>query len=362
MATVADLSVITPVYNGARYLRECVESVLAQEVPVEHVFADGGSTDGTIGILEEYASRHPGRVIVASAPDRGACDGWNKGIALARGDILGWLGADDVMTPGAARIVAEFLEANREAAFVYGEADIIDEQGAVVGRYATSDFEARRAIEEGNGIPAMAAWFRRALYDEVGPFDASIHLCDCDWFLRAGLRHRLHRIPETLAQFRMHGVNVTGRLQRTVYPREDFLISRRHGGGFLTPIALRFYRSLARRVPVVGGLLERREAAERIRATESARIFRTVAVFGAALSGQRCARMLRERGVEIACFLDNAPPPGRRFLERPAMRPEEWAGEERAVDAVYVASAGRHAEMRASLKKAGWKGPVVDFR
>ncbi len=356
------LSVVTPVFNGARYLEECLESVLAQDTPVEHVLADGGSTDGTLTILEDYAARFPGRVVYASGPDRGACDAWNKGIAMASGNILGWLGADDRMAPGAASAVAEFFEHHPSAAFAYGETEIIDAEGAVIGRYATGDFDRERAVTSGNGIPAMATWFRRELYDTVGPFDDTINLCDCDYWIRAGSRFRLHRLPETLASFRLHGVNVTDRLQKTVYPAEDFRISRRYGGGWLTPIAFRYYRSLLRGMPGIGTLMRIREAAAMERAAGAARLFRRVAVFGAALTGQKCSRMLEERGVAIVVYLDNAPPPGRRFLGRPVVRPSEWAGDERRVDAVYVASAGRHAEMRGALKAIGWSGPVIDFR
>lgn len=357
-----NLSVVTPVLNGQRYLRECLDSVLTQEIPVEHVLVDGGSTDGTLVILEEYAARYPGRVVFSSGPDRGACDAWNKGIAMARGEILGWLGADDRMAPGAARTVAAFFEQNPRAEFVYGETEIIDADGQVIGRYATADFDRTRAVTSGNGIPAMATWFRRNLYDAVGAFDVTINLCDCDYWIRAGGKFHLFRLPEVLASFRLHGVNVTDRLQKTVYPEEDFLISRRHGGGWFTPIAFRYYRSRLREMPGIGTLMKRREAQARERAAGSARFFRRVAVFGAALTGQKCARMLDARGVEVMVFLDNFPPPGRRFLDRPVVRPQEWAGDDRRVDAVYIASAGRHAEMRSALRGIGWSGPVIDFR
>lgn len=357
---VPALSVITPVFNGARFLRECLESVLAQDEPVEHVLVDGGSTDGTLEMLAEYAARYPEHVRYVTGRDRGACDAWNKGWVLARGEVLGWLGADDRMAPGAARVVADAFR-KPDTLFVYGETNIIDEKSDVIGRYATADFHLIDAVSSGNGIPAMAAWYRRSLVDAVGALDATINLCDCDFFIRAGRLYRLERIPDTLADFRLHGDNITDRLQRSVYPREDFLISRRHGGGLWTPIARRYYRSVVRQLPLVGGWLHGLSTRQRTNAATRARLFRRVAIFGAALSGQKCFKELTERGVEVTCFIDNNPPPGRCFCQGAVVTPAEWVGEERAVDAVYVASAGRHAEMRRSLSNAGWTGPTVNW-
>src|SRR5579872_4760939 len=86
------ISIVTPVLNGARFLREAIESVLTQTAEFEYIVVDGGSTDGSRQIAEEYA----GRLTIFSGPDRGQADAINRGVASTRGDIIGILNADDL--------------------------------------------------------------------------------------------------------------------------------------------------------------------------------------------------------------------------------------------------------------------------
>lgn len=95
------VSMITPVLNADKYLESCINSVLNQNYNnIEHVFVDAGSKDMTLDILRKYRQDYPKRIRFASGKDKGACDAWNKGWEIAAGDILGWLGADDVLEEG----------------------------------------------------------------------------------------------------------------------------------------------------------------------------------------------------------------------------------------------------------------------
>jgi glycosyltransferase involved in cell wall biosynthesis len=87
------VTVVTVVKNGAATIADCVESVLEQNYPVEYIVVDGGSTDGTIDIVNQYSSQIS---TIVSEPDKSIYDGMNKGVALATGSILGMLNADDV--------------------------------------------------------------------------------------------------------------------------------------------------------------------------------------------------------------------------------------------------------------------------
>ena len=92
------VSIVTPSFNGAEFLEETIRSVLAQDYPrIEYLVMDGGSTDGTLKILERYR----GRLQFVSEPDGGAADAINRGFRKAKGEILAWLGADDLYLPGA---------------------------------------------------------------------------------------------------------------------------------------------------------------------------------------------------------------------------------------------------------------------
>src|SRR6516164_880741 len=104
------LSIITPVYNGEKFISECIECVAAQNcAEVEHIIVDGGSNDRTVDILRDKAGvmRHLRWI---SEPDQGQSDALNKGISMAKAEYIGILNADDFYEPGALPYVAEIIK------------------------------------------------------------------------------------------------------------------------------------------------------------------------------------------------------------------------------------------------------------
>ncbi len=127
------VSIITPSYNQGRFLLETIQSVLSQDYPnLEYIIVDGGSTDGSLEIIQHYASQLTWWV---SEPDQGQTDAINKGFAHAKGEILAWINSDDTYLPGAVSEAVTFLIAHPEAALVYADANLIDEQGSILGRF-----------------------------------------------------------------------------------------------------------------------------------------------------------------------------------------------------------------------------------
>src|SRR3954452_367173 len=102
MAAVPKVSVIVPIFNQAPYIRETVDSVLAQDHEnLELILSDDGSTDGTGEILREYAAHDPERVrVVSSERNTGIAGAFNRALDAHTGDYIAWLGGDDVMLPG----------------------------------------------------------------------------------------------------------------------------------------------------------------------------------------------------------------------------------------------------------------------
>ena len=144
------VSIITVVYNGARFVEETLTSVLAQQdVTLDYHVIDGGSTDGTVEIIRRYADRLAGWV---SEPDQGIADAFNKGIARARGDYLMFLNADDALAHP--RALAELLEHAAGAGWpdvVYGDFDLYDpDTGARMHRIST-EYARGRLIS--GGVP-----------------------------------------------------------------------------------------------------------------------------------------------------------------------------------------------------------------
>ena len=100
------VSIITPSFNQAAFLEQTMRSVLEQDYRnIEYIVIDGGSTDGSLAILDRYGSR----LSYTSAPDSGTADAINRGFGRARGEIVAWMSADDTYLPGAVSAAVEVL-------------------------------------------------------------------------------------------------------------------------------------------------------------------------------------------------------------------------------------------------------------
>ncbi len=232
------VSVVTPSYNQARFLEETIRSVLVQDYPdIEYIIIDGGSTDGSVEIIRRYQDRLAAWV---SEPDRGQTDAINKGFALAHGEILAWLNSDDTYEPGAVAEAVAFLKSHPEVGLVYGDANFINENGQVIGRFPaaqTSYTKLRRGYVH---IPQQSAFFRAALWREVGPLDVSFYFAmDYDLWVRLAAKAPLVYVPRLWANFRLHGNAKTILSDDRCWP-EMIRVHRRDGGSYFSVIYLKY--------------------------------------------------------------------------------------------------------------------------
>lgn len=236
------VSIITAVLNGAKYLEPCIESVLSQSYPnIEHVFIDGGSTDGTVEILSDYSTRYPDRVRFISESDNGPSDAVNKGIMMSKGEILGFLGADDTYEPGAIQAIVDFFRANPDAYLVYGNENRIDANGKVIAISHAKDFNLKKAINGTVGGPGASTFYRREIFEKLGLFDALV--ADLDFVIKAGKISRIHRIDKVICNARIHeGSLTTGSWERRKRQfRDHCVVSRRHGGSIFSGYCRIYY-------------------------------------------------------------------------------------------------------------------------
>lgn len=148
------ISIIIATFNAAATLAACFESVLVQDGNYELIVIDGGSTDGTIQLIEQYGSSIS---FWRSEPDRGIYDAMNKGIRQAHGKWVYFLGADDRIAPGVFSELEQILVAS-EATIIYGKVQY------ETGRRVHSEFGLKTLLQ--NTVHHQAAFYNRQLFRE----------------------------------------------------------------------------------------------------------------------------------------------------------------------------------------------------
>jgi len=246
--TAVTVSIVTPSFNQAGYLDETMRSVTSQEGDffIDYLVMDGGSTDGSVDVIR----RHEERIAKGgggggcrgvslrwvSEKDRGQTHAINKGLALARGEVLSYLNSDDLFLPGAFAAVARHFADHPGDDFVYGDGDVVDERGARVWEWLSRpyDYSVLRSYHPlwndfTNYIMQQATFWRRRVHDAVGTFDETLHYSmDLEFWLRAGAAGlSLRHVPVKLGQFRM--IAGTKSLSApTVFWLDNMEIFRRH--------------------------------------------------------------------------------------------------------------------------------------
>jgi glycosyltransferase involved in cell wall biosynthesis len=205
------ISIITPCLNRADFIAEAIESVVDQHYPnFEHIVMDSGSTDGTLDILRSYP-----HLRVVSEPDRGMYDGINKGLRLARGEIIGLLNSDDLYAEGCFDAVANAFNQTPQAQAVVGGVTTFTEgpDGPVTIETVPTIEPEEFWVRLTRGHPVTNAWFfRPAVFECVGHFDDR-HLYSSDryFLIRAALDGAVRPISihKTLYHYRQHGGSAT---------------------------------------------------------------------------------------------------------------------------------------------------------
>jgi glycosyltransferase involved in cell wall biosynthesis len=201
------VTVVTPTLNAVKHLRQCIESAHSNEAPgveVEHVIVDGGSTDGTVEMAESYSLR------IMQGKDKGIFDAINKGSFNSSGELLGFLGADDIMLEGGLQaVVRAYMQSSKR--WVVGGIRWIDENGNSLGGLAAPPtFLVPRihACLDWNPIMHMATYFSREFYTELGGFNPNFKDSgDFEMFARALSKAPYARVSREIACFRRTGTN-----------------------------------------------------------------------------------------------------------------------------------------------------------
>jgi glycosyltransferase involved in cell wall biosynthesis len=211
-------SIITPNYNGASFLEKTINSVLTQKqqgIELEYIVVDGGSTDNSHAIIDTYKSSID-RLIIEK--DSGPANAINKGLAVATGDIIAWLNADDFYFPGALQRVKNRFECRPDASFCFGKCIIVNEHDEEIRKGITLfkewffPFSCRFVFQCINYVSQPAVFFRRtALSGDVRLREDMVAAWDYEFFLR--LWHQGDGAlvgGDPLSAFRWHESSISG--------------------------------------------------------------------------------------------------------------------------------------------------------
>jgi glycosyltransferase involved in cell wall biosynthesis len=196
------VSIVTPSYNQAEYLEAALRSVEGQDYPhIEHLVVDGGSSDGSVEIIQRHAAHLAWWV---SERDSGQAEAINKGMRGAQGEIVAWLNSDDLYLPGAISSAVKALQADPGLGLVYGEALSIDQHGRPFNRFRFGDW----GLVDLMGFRMIcqpAVFMRRSVFEQAGPLAMDYHymLDHHLWIRMAGLAPVKH-VPMLWAAARIH--------------------------------------------------------------------------------------------------------------------------------------------------------------
>jgi GT2 family glycosyltransferase len=198
------ISIVTPSFEQGRFLARTISSVVNQAYPnVEYIVQDGGSTDGTLDTLRQFADK---LTLWVSEPDAGQADAINRGFARTTGDIMAWLNSDDLYLPGALAYVARYFVDHPEVDVLYGNRRMIDEDDGEIGAWILPQHD-DRMLTSVDYVPQETLFWRRSIWEAAGGRVDTDFGYALDWDLLLRFRDagaNIVRVPRFLGAFRVH--------------------------------------------------------------------------------------------------------------------------------------------------------------
>ncbi len=196
------VSIVIPAYNHDIYLSSAIESVLCQDYEnIELIVINDGSTDSTAEVLNEYGDKFYWK----TQENIGQANTLNNGWSIARGDILSYLSADDVLEKDAVSASIEVLKNNKSIVMTYCDFNLIDEDSKIIKVSRRAEYSFHEMVVNIYCIPGPGVFFKRSAFEKAGPWNSKYRqMPDYDFWIRLGITGDFLRIPKVLANFRVH--------------------------------------------------------------------------------------------------------------------------------------------------------------
>jgi glycosyltransferase involved in cell wall biosynthesis len=198
------LSIITPVFNGVKYIRKCLSNVAEQAFPgLEHLIMDGGSSDGTVDEIRFWMEKYS-HIRLISEKDSGQSNAMNKGIRLAKGRIIGFLNVDDYYEPGVLKGIPDLFNDMAEPAFICGNLNIWNPDGSFYSFNKPDKISLIQILSDLYEWPynPSAYFYHKSLHDIAGFYNEENHYCmDYEFILEAARHIRLRHIDQLWGNF-----------------------------------------------------------------------------------------------------------------------------------------------------------------
>lgn len=202
-----NISVITPVHNGIRFIESCINNVIEQECPaVEHIIADGGSTDGTVDVIRRCAEKFS-HIRWVSEKDSGQSDAMNKGIGMATGEIIGFLNVDDYYEPGALREALALFDGLPVPSLLVGNCNVWDNDGKLWFVSCPNKIRLKNLLlgrfTEAFPMNASAYFYHKSLHKLIGDYEVDEHYgMDVHFIFKAVQQANVTYVDKTLGNYR----------------------------------------------------------------------------------------------------------------------------------------------------------------
>lgn len=221
------VTVITPAYNQADFLRDTIESVLSQDYPnIEYVVLDDGSTDETPKILAEYGDRF----VWETHANMGQTATINKGWAMTSGEIITWLNSDDTFYDSSSvRQAVEYLLEHSDVGIVFGDSMFTEADGTELEpSRPVKDFTYKKMVVNcENSISQPSAFIRREIIEKVGDLDPKFYyFMDWDFWLRAGIYYNIEHLDAIWSTYRLHAESKTVAQAKKAAPELEYMYKK----------------------------------------------------------------------------------------------------------------------------------------